>query len=246
VWILSTALAMLCIFGAAIVRGYAGFGFSMLSITALSIFLPPREIIPSIFVLEVLASIHLLISAWRDVHWRSLLWLAIGCGIGTPIGVYALAKVPAAPLTLVLAGVVLLLCILLARGFVLESMPGASATTATGIVSGLLNGSVGIGGPPVVMFYFGSPAAVATGRASMIAYFLFTDLLALYWQWRDGLLDRSIFERSLWYALPLIGGVWLGNRWYGAGDPARFRRWVLRLLMILAGLSGGRALLTLS
>jgi uncharacterized protein len=246
VWLWSTVLAMLCIFGAAIVRGYAGFGFSMLSITALSIFLPPREIIPSIFVLEVLASIHLLTSAWRDVHWRSLLWLSIGCGIGTPFGVYALARVPAAPLTLVLAVVVLILCVLLARGFVLKSMPGTAATASTGVVSGLLNGSVGIGGPPVVMFYFGSPAAVETGRASMIAYFLFTDVLALAWQWHEGLLKRAIFERSLWYALPLLAGVWLGNRAFGAVDPARFRRWVLRLLMLLAGLSGGRALLALS
>lgn len=43
----------LCVFGAAIVRGYSGFGFSLLSITALSLVLPPAVVVPSMFLLEV-------------------------------------------------------------------------------------------------------------------------------------------------------------------------------------------------
>jgi uncharacterized membrane protein YfcA len=236
------AFALSCIFLAAVVRGYAGFGFSLLSITALSIVMEPRQIVPSIFLLEVAASAHLLVTAWRDVHWSSLGWLAAGCLIGTPVGVYLLARLPAAPLTVALAMVVLLVAGLLARGFVLASMPGRSATLGTGLISGLLNGSIGVGGPPVVLFFFGSPAGVTTGRASMIAYFLFTDILGLAWQWHDGLIDRQVLERALFYAPALLGGVWLGNRAFGAVDPARFRLWVLRLLVVLALLSGGRAL----
>ena len=235
-------LGMTCIFGAAVVRGYAGFGFSLLSFTALSLFLEPRAIIPSIFILEVAASVHLLSHAWRDVHWQSLRRLAAGCLIGTPAGVYALARVPAAPLTLALSAIVLLAAFLLARGFVLREMPGRSATVATGVASGLLNGSIGIGGPPVVMFFFGSPAGVATGRASMIAYFLFTDVVALAWQWQESLLNRDVFARALLYAPALGAGVWIGNRAFVDVNPERFRRWVLRLLMVLAVLSGARAL----
>jgi uncharacterized protein len=105
--LLTLVFAMTCIFAAAVVRGYAGFGFSLLAITALSIVLEPREIIPAIFILEVCASLHLLAAVWRDVHWRSLTGLAAGCLAGTPVGVYALARVPAAPLTVALAVVVL-------------------------------------------------------------------------------------------------------------------------------------------
>ena len=93
---LGIAAGMACIFAAAVVRGYSGFGFSLLSITALSLFFEPRAIIPSIFILEVAASAHLMISAWRDVHWQSLRWLAAGCLVGTPAGVYVLARVPPA------------------------------------------------------------------------------------------------------------------------------------------------------
>ena len=76
----------------------------------------------------------------------------------------------------------------------------------------------------------------------MIAYFLFTDILGLAWQWRAGLLDRAVLARALLYAPALIAGVWLGNRAFASVEPARARVWVLRLLMILALLSGGHAL----
>jgi uncharacterized protein len=168
--LLGLTLGMMCIFGAAVVRGYSGFGFSLLSITALSLFFEPRTIIPSIFILEVAASAHLMINCWRDVHWQSLRRLVVGCIIGTPAGVYVLARVPSAPLTVALSAVVLLLAALLARGFVLRSMPGRTATVATGVASGVLNGSIGIGGPPVVMFFFGSPAGMAIGRVFGVNY----------------------------------------------------------------------------
>lgn len=239
---LSIAFGMICIFGAAVVRGYSGFGFSLLSVTALSLFFEPRAIVPSIFILEVAASAHLMINSWRDVHWQSLRRLAVGCLVGTPAGVYVLARVPPAPLTVALSAIALLVASLLARGFVLRTMPGRTATVATGLASGLLNGSMGIGGPPVVMFFFGSPAGVATGRASMIAYFLFTDVLGLAWQWHESLLNENVLARALVYAPALGAGVWVGNRAFVAVNPERFRYWVLRLLMALAGLTGARAL----
>jgi uncharacterized protein len=234
--------AVVCIFGAAVVRGYSGFGFSLLAVTSLSLLLPPTEIVPSIFIMEVAASLHLLPSVWRDIHWRALLWLAVGSLVGTPFGVYALAHVPAAPMTLALAVFVLLAAILLARGYALNSLPGPAVTFATGTASGLFNGGFGIGGPPVILFFFSSPAGAAAGRASMIAFFLMTDVTGLAWQGWSGLLSVTTLWRALLFLPALTGGIWMGNRGFMNADPVDFRRWVLRLLMLLAALAGGRAL----
>src|SRR5262245_34149254 len=100
-WI--TLYSVLCVFLAAIVRGYSGFGFSLLSITAISLVLPPAQIVPSIFMLEVAASLHLLPGIWRDIHWRAISLLFVGCIIATPIGVWLLSSIPAAPMTVALA-----------------------------------------------------------------------------------------------------------------------------------------------
>jgi uncharacterized protein len=241
--ILTLFYAVVCIFGAAVVRGYSGFGFSLLAVTSLSLLLPPTEIVPSIFIMEVAASLHLLPSVWRDIHWRALLWLVIGSLVGTPFGVYALAHVPAAPMTLALAVFVTIAAILLTRGYALKSLPGAPVTFTTGMASGLFNGSFGIGGPPVILFFFSSPAGVATGRASMIAFFLITDVTGLAWQGWTGLLNATALWHALLFLPALIGGIWLGNRGFVNADPVDFRRWVLRLLILLAVLSGGRALI---
>jgi uncharacterized membrane protein YfcA len=241
--ILILAYAVACIFGAAVVRGYSGFGFSMLAIVSLSLLLPPTEIVPSIFILEVAASVHLLPGAWHDIHWRALLWLTVGSLVGTPFGVYVLAHAPAAPMTLALALFVLFAAILLARGYALESLPGPAATFTTGAASGLCNGGFGIGGPPVILFFFSSPAGAAAGRASMIAFFLITDVAGLAWQGWSGLLSLTTLWRALVFLPALAGGVWLGNRGFMNADPVDFRRWVLRLLMLLAVLTGARALM---
>jgi uncharacterized protein len=241
--ILILAYAVACIFGAAVVRGYSGFGFSMLAIVSLSLLLPPTEIVPSIFLLEVAASVHLLPGAWHDIHWRALQWLTVGSLVGTPFGVYVLAHAPAAPMTLALAVFVLFAAILLARGYALKSLPGPAATFTTGAASGLFNGSFGIGGPPVILFFFSSPAGAAAGRASMIAFFLITDVAALGWQGWSGLLSLTTVWRALVFLPALAAGVWLGNRGFRNADPVDFRRWVLRLLMLLAVLTGARAVL---
>jgi uncharacterized membrane protein YfcA len=217
----------------------------MFAIVSLSVLLPPTEIVPSIFIMEVVASLHLLPGVWRDVQWRALLWLTIGCLVGTPFGVYALAHVPAAPMTVALAVFVLFAAILLARGYALKSLPGPGATFATGTASGLFNGGFGIGGPPVILFFFSSPAGEAAGRASIIAFFLITDVTGLAWQGWNGLISLATLWRALWFLPVLIAGVWLGNRGFLKADPATFRRWVLRLLMLLAVLTGGRALMQL-
>jgi hypothetical protein len=245
VQILVLAYAVACVFGAAIVRGYSGFGFSLLAIISLSLLLPPAEIVPSIFIMEVAASLHLLPGVWRDIHWGALTWLAIGCLVGTPFGVYALAHVPAEPMTLALAVFVFIAAVLLMRGYALHRMPGPLLTFATGTASGLCNGGFGIGGPPVILFFFSSPAGAAAGRASIIAFFLMTDLTGLAWQGWNGLLSLATVWRALLFLPPLAAGVWLGNRSFKHADPASFRRWVLRLLMLLAVLTGGRALLQL-
>src|SRR5215475_13880240 len=84
------ALSSTAIFLAAIVRGFSGFGFSLLSITAISLILPVSQIVPSIFLLEIAASINLIPGIWRQIHWGSLRWLMVGYVVGLPFGAYAL------------------------------------------------------------------------------------------------------------------------------------------------------------
>lgn len=228
------AYGLVCILGAAFVRGYSGFGFSLLAVTALSLRLAPAEIVPSIFMMEIAASLHLLPSIWREVHWRAIGVLLIGYTIAVPLGVWLLASMPQAPMKVALGLAVLVSTLLLMRGFALRRMPGPSATLATGGASGLLNGAFGIGGPPVILFFFSSPAGDAIGRASIIAFFLATDAIGLVFLAREGLVTQESLVRALIFLPALIAGIWLGAHSFKHSDQASFRKWVLRLLALLA------------
>jgi uncharacterized membrane protein YfcA len=239
---LTLAIASVFIFLAAIVRGYSGFGFSLLAITSLSLLLDPAEIVPSIFMLEIAASLHLLPGIWRDVHWKSLIPLIAGCLVATPFGVMLLASVPPAPMQLALAVFVLIATALLWRGFALKQVPGIAGAVAAGAAAGFGNGAFGIAGPPVILFYFSSPAGHAMGRASLIAFFLATDLIGLPLLAREGLVTADAFYRTMIFLIPLIVGVWLGARSFKTADPARFRQAILILLAFLAALIGSKAI----
>jgi len=235
------ALSSIAILLAAIVRGFSGFGFSLLSVTAISLVLPVAEIVPSIFLLEIAASINLIPGIWREIHWRSLIWLMAGYVIGLPFGVYALVNAPAAPAQIALGIFVIGTATLMLRGFHLAKTPGAAASTATGVASGVLNGAFGTGGPPVILFYFSTPGAAAIGRASIIFFFLFTDFLGVSYLAHQGLVTvQSVVQFTLWVPALLVG-VWIGAHGFKRMDQAAFRRWVLVILIALALLGIAKA-----
>ena len=155
------AFALIAVFAGAFVRGYSGFGSSLIWAASLTLVLPPAAVVPVILMLEVAVSLHLLPRVWREVAWRSLWRLLIGAWVAMPVGLYALANLPTAAMQAAVSAVVLVAAILLWRGYSLQRTPGTAATIATGALSGLLNGSTAVGGPPVVLFYFASPADAA-------------------------------------------------------------------------------------
>ena len=227
---------------AAIVRGYSGFGFSLLAITAMSLIMPPSAIVPSLYMLELAAGVHLLPGVWKDIHWRSIRPLLVGSLAGTPIGVWLLANIPAAPMQVALGPLMLLAVALLWQGYALKTMPGPAASVTTGAASGLLNGAYGIAGPPVILFYFSSPAGTVAGRASLIAYFIGTDVIGMPMLAYSGLVTWETFIRALFFLPAMLAGVWVGARSFKTADPATFRKIVLIVLAVLAVMTAGQGL----
>ena len=239
-------IACLIVFGAAVVRGFSGFGFSLLAISGLSLLYPLQEILPPMLMMELAASINLLPTIWKDIHWRSFFPLFAGAMIGTPIGIYALSHFSPAPMQLALAIFMSISVGLMWIGYGLKSMPNLAATLAAGAASGLANGAFGIGGPPVILFYFASPAGAAAGRASLTAFFLAIDVI---WLTNPsaimGLIHWSMAIRAAFYLPFLLGGIWIGNHAFKGVDEAKFRKSVLLILMVMAVLIGAKSIVAI-
>lgn len=245
------ALTFAMVFAAGIVRGFAGFGFSALCVAGLSLFLPPAQVVPPVFMLEVLASMTLLRSAWRDVDWRWLAWLVAGNVVFIPLGVATLAWLPETPLRLVIGALMLTAALLLRNGVALGLAPTRGVRVAAGVVSGYVNGLAAIGGIAVAVIMSTAQMAPVAMRATLIVMFLFTDLYALASAALLGaggasLLGAQTLQHALWWAPAMLAGIWVGHRGFKRVSTARFRELVLNLLIVIAALGVLRALWALS
>jgi uncharacterized protein len=235
-WI-EIGVALAAVLTAAVIRGYSGFGFAMVAVTGMSLVMPPSLAVPVVLMLEVVASAQLLPQVWRDVGWASLRCLFIGSVAAIPLGVFFLSSVPEAAMRTGISLLVLATALLLARGFSLKRMPGCNFTLWVGVLCGIFNGAAAIGGPPAILFYLSSPAAVAVSRASIIVYFLGIDLITLALAAHRQLVTTQALTLAAVCLIPLVAGITLGSRIFQRVDPTLFRRNVLFLLMALA-LSG--------
>ena len=237
------------VFGAGIVRGFAGFGFSALSVAGLALLVAPAKVVPAIFVLEVLASLSLLRGAMRDIDWHWLSWLIAGNLPCLPLGIALLAWLPETPLRLLIGTLLLLAAVLLRSGFSLALAPSAGVRLGVGMVSGFVNGVAAIGGIAVAVLLSTSQIAPAAMRATLIALFLLTDLYALACSALVSigdaapvsLLGLDTLRWALWLAPAMLVGIWVGQRSFASVSPRQFRRQVLNLLMLIAAISVLRA-----
>ena len=227
-------ISIVAVFGAGIIRGYSGFGFAMVAVTSMSLVLPPAQVVPTVLILEVLASLRLVPQVRKDIDWYSLRWLLFGSLVGIPFGVYLLATVPPAPMRISISLMVFIASILLLRGFAWKRMPGVMLILITGLACGMLNGAAAIGGPPVILFYLSSPAGIKVSRASIIAYFLGIDTMCLIVAAIQGLTTFQTLFLTAVCLIPLLLGITVGSRMFIKIDQASFRRHVLILLMLLS------------
>jgi uncharacterized protein len=229
--------ACVAIFVGGFVRGYTGFGSSMIWVSSLTLVIPPVEIVPILLALEVIASIHLLPQAWSHVAWSSVGWLTISAWVATPLGVALLAKTPTTAMQLAISLIIVASAVVLWRGYHLARTPGKVATVATGAVSGVLNGATSAGGPPVVIFYLSTPEGMSAQRASLIAYFLGSDALGFGVAALSGLVGADSIVRLALFVPAMLIGTALGGRRFLTTTPETFRRATL-LLLVMLGIAG--------
>lgn len=224
----------LIILVASVIRGYAGFGFSAIVVAAGALFLPIREMVPLVLLLEIAASAQMLPQIRRQVHWKLLACILAGGVLFIPLGQAVLRWLPLEPMRLVAAVLLLTASSLLAAG---KSLPVGNAPGGwlfVGVVSGFMNGLLAMGGMWAVILLLNTGIQAATLRASLVALFFVTDCYATAVGAIQGLFSAPVLARFV-FALPLLFvGVWAGARRFDAAAAA-YKKVALCLLFFLGG-----------
>ena len=227
---------------AGFVRGFAGFGFSAFTVAGLSLLSSPTHIVPASMLLEVLASLSLLHSVWRDISWSWLTPLILGNAIAVPFGVWSLALLPEALLSILVSAVILCAAGLLLSGIRPPWSDTPKIRFATGLVSGFLNGLSAVGGMVAAMMLFATSLSAKTLRATLITFFLMSYVYALCWAKGQGLIDAIMLQWVVCLFVPMLVGIIMGQRQFLNVSEVRFKQFTLQILAIVAALGLTRAL----
>ena len=184
--------------------------------------------------LEVIASLAMVPAVFRQVQWSSLGWMLGATVLTMPAGVAMLSLLPERKMRLVVAVAIFTGAAALALGVRFEGEPGVKMAVAAGSVSGVVNGSTGVGGPPAVLLYFSGATAHHEGRASLIAYFLGTDLIGFAMMASVGLVDRQVLMHTALFAPLTLAGITVGQRLFVRSGERGFRSVVLAVLLVMA------------
>ena len=228
----SAALAV-ALFGAAIVRGYSGFGFSAIFIAFAALITNPIPLIPVVFGCEILMTAFQARGIRGHIAWHPIFALLTGAAIVLPFSVAFILSIGPEAARFSVSLVILAMSLLLFSGWTLKRQIKAPGHFAVGMVSGLCN-SAGVGGLPVATFLTAQPLPPAAFRATMIVYLTGLDLITFPLLWAGGLvsLDTAI---ALAIAFPILSlGVWLGGRQFLSAKPSTFRKFAVILLLGLS------------
>src|SRR5262249_31901512 len=141
-------LAAVVIAGAFLVLGLAGFGNGLVALAFLPLVMSPVDAIVLLTLYTVLATIVIFVPLRANFDPSGLPALLLG----SLLGVWVLAAVPASTLTRLIGLVLLAIVALEWLGVYPKRLPGRGWALGAGIAAGLLGAAVGTPGPPVVLY----------------------------------------------------------------------------------------------
>jgi uncharacterized membrane protein YfcA len=219
---------------AGFIQGVTGFGFGLLAIPLLSLFIDIKTAVPLCSLLGILITAFLSLRLRKHIDRRKILPLLLGCIPGVAAGTLVLKKAPTALLS-VLMGVMLM-----AYGlYRLQSREQPNSihprwAYAAGFFTGAISSAFSAGGPPTIIY------ATLRGwdkdgiKATLSGFFLTGGLAVITAHALTGLTTSLVIHYFLLSAPVVIGGVFMGSLLYDRIDTGAYLK-LLHLLLLALG-----------
>ncbi len=164
---------------AGLVRGFAGFGTAMVFLPIASQVVPPFWALTIMVVMDVIGPLPTVPRALRDGHPRDVLRLSAGLLVGLPIGVGLLSLMAPEVFRYAVSLIALMLLAALIAGLRYRGTLTRPLIYGTGAIGGVLGGSSGLAGPPVIMLYMASTHPAKVIRANLMLFLICADIAML-------------------------------------------------------------------
>lgn len=224
---------------ASFVTKLSGFGFGLITVPLLSLFIGPRDAVIISTLAGVMTSLNQAWTERKHADTRTVRRLFGAACAGMPLGLLVFVAVPERGLRIVLGVVVVGAAGVLARGFTL-SRASLAADLSLGFVSGVLNTSVSTNGPPLVFLLHARRFPPHEFRGTISRVFFYSNLVSVTLFAIAGKVSGPAAAMAA-VSLPAMYLMqWVGGMVSRHVDGERFRILVLALLF-LSGLSAAVA-----
>lgn len=217
---------------AGLVRGFSGFGTALIFMPIGTIFLTVPQAIVAV-TLSGMATWPLMVPrAWREGDRGEVGILALGALVTAPLGVWLLTWLDPALLRWLVAAAAALTLTALISGWRYRRRVTTPGLGAVGAAAGLLGGTTGLTGPPVILFYLAGAKDVTKVRANTILFLAALDVGIIVNLMVRDLVRGPDMLLALALALPYGVGIVIGQR---AFAPRHERAYRLLAYGIIAG-----------
>jgi uncharacterized protein len=179
---------LIIIFLSSMIQGITGFGFALFAVPLLTIFILPGEskplftveqAIPMLICYGLLSALLIIFKSHNHIKLREI-WVMILFGIiGIPMGYFILEAVDPDLLKLIAGIIIIITAVILMKGYVIKLKSYSLASMIAGFFSGLLNGSLSMSGPPIVLFLSNQNVEKEYFRANITFYGIITNIIAI-------------------------------------------------------------------
>lgn len=233
-------LAFVMVAIGAAVSGMAAFGFSLVIVPPLLLIFDPETVTTLVIALTLVTRWVVLLDAWPSIRWSAVAVMAPTGFAGSFAGAYVLKHLDDTYIKLMASAVVIVSAVLLLNG---RAIPGVHASLSgpiAGLMSGFLNTSTGMAGPPAVLLFSAREYATQVFRGSLTAFFYLISITGFVALINQGLVGRRQLGLALAMLPAALIGTYAGQRLIRRVSPETFRRIVL-FLLIVTGLAGAFA-----
>jgi hypothetical protein len=228
---LSTIVAIITI--AILLRSTFGFGDAVFAVPLFAMFSDVVFAAPVLAAVGSVTTVIVCVRDFRQIAWRSVLTLLIGCLLGLPLGLLLLKTAPSRPMLLSIGAVTTTYAAYAlfakTRTFVMSD----HWAIPVGVLSGILGGSFNMFGLPVAIY--GSFRGWTPERFRILtsSFFLPTGMIAVAGHYYAGLWGED-FGRAFGFSLiPALIALEAGRLINARIDPAKFRKYVWMLILLI-------------
>ncbi len=220
------------VLSASLIKGSTGFGFSMAALPLMALQYPLKTAVPIITFWSLATSVIIILQKKSYTISKEDNSVVFWGALGTVIGTLFITHIKERLLVLMTAILFAVLTLLALKGIELKVRNRKRATIRTGLISGILAGSISISGPPVTLFLNAIQKTKEEFREIFARFDLFTSTVALAGFTLTGYFRTETLFQAAFFIPVIFAGSFIGKRLNRRMSPLLFRK--VNLVLSLA------------